>query len=75
MKPRRPSDSRAGERSAARYRRAAATLAPITLDAAHAAALQRVLARTGESQAALVRRLIREAERAIALQQELQRDQ
>lgn len=46
-----------------------------TLNAAHAAALQRVLARTGESQAALVRRLIREAERAIALQQELQRDQ
>ncbi len=75
MKPRRPSDSRAGERSAARYRRAALTLAPITLDAEHAAALQRLLKRTGESKSALVRRLIREAERVIALQQELQREQ
>jgi len=63
MTARPPKPRTDAERSRARYQRAAATLPPITLDADHAAALSRLLARTGETQAALVRRLIREAER------------
>ena len=58
---RKPRDPTAAARSLARYERAAATLAPITLDAEHADAMRCVLERTGETQAALVRRLIREA--------------
>ena len=63
MTARPPKPRTDAERSRARYQRAAATLPPITLDAATADALTRLLARTGETQAALVRRLIREAER------------
>ena len=57
---RKPRDPTAAARSLARYERAAATLAPITLDAEHADALQRAIDITGETQAALVRRLIME---------------
>lgn len=51
-------------RSQARYARAAMTIAPVTLDETHAAALRSITERTGESNAALVRRLLLdEAER------------
>lgn len=64
MTARPPKPRTDAERSRARYQRAAATLPPITIDADHAAALARLLARTGETQTALVRRLIREADAA-----------
>jgi hypothetical protein len=48
------------ERSVARYARAAKVLPPVTLDASRAKALDKILARTGESYAAWIRRLIDE---------------
>lgn len=48
------------QRSLARNARAAKVLPTITLDRAHADRLSRILARTGESVAAFVRRAIRE---------------
>lgn len=64
MTARPPKPRTDAERSLVRYQRAAAVLPKITLDAEHAAALARLLARTGETQTALVRRLIREADGA-----------
>jgi len=49
------------QRSLARFARAAAIIPPITLDAKTADALRRAQAASGESCAALVRRLIVEA--------------
>ncbi len=57
----RPAAKPATARSLARYARAATVLSPIALDALHAAALAALVARTGESRSALVRRLLREA--------------
>lgn len=51
-------DYTASARSAARYDRAAMMLSPIALDAQHADALTRIVAATGETKAACVRRLI-----------------
>lgn len=48
------------ERSVARYARAAKVLPPVPLDASRAKALARILARTKESYAAWIRRLIDE---------------
>lgn len=50
----------ATDRSRARNQRAARVLPPITLDAEHARKLDAILARSGESTAAWVRRMIRE---------------
>lgn len=54
----------ATDRSRARFRRAARVLGGITLDAEQAAALDRVLAETGETAADWVRRMIREQDAA-----------
>jgi hypothetical protein len=56
----------AAERSRERYRRAAAVIAPITLDAARARRLAHVLRHTGETRADCVRRLIDEEHDRIA---------
>jgi len=48
------------ERQRARYARAELVLGNITLDSAHAAKLAAILARTGETRADFVRRMIRE---------------
>lgn len=55
-----PSDApdRVTARSKARYSNAAVTLAPITLDAEHAAALALILERDGVTRAAAVRAAI-----------------
>lgn len=48
------------QRSAARFRRAASVLPPITLDAEHDTMLRRVIEPTGEPVTTWVRRMIRE---------------
>jgi hypothetical protein len=50
----------ATERSRARNQRATRVLSPITLDAEHTRKLDAILARTSETTAAFVRRMIRE---------------
>lgn len=55
-----PKPLTATARSLARNRRAGHVLAPITLDDEHAQALAGILAATGETAAAWVRRMIRE---------------
>ncbi len=64
MKPSKP-DPRASIRSRARFLRATDILSAITLDEPTAEKLWAVLRRTGETRAGLVRRLIREAYKAL----------
>lgn len=65
MTTRIPKPRTATERSRARNRRAGRVLPPITLDDTHAKLLVDILADTGETSAAWVRRMIREQSRNI----------
>lgn len=51
-------DRTAARRAASARARAARVTSPVTLDEAHADALRQVIALTGETEAALIRRLI-----------------
>lgn len=63
MTARRPKPLTPTARSLARNRRAARVLPPVTLDDDHTAMLADILADTGESAAAWVRRMVREQAR------------